>query len=263
MRIYTVDAFTDKIFGGNPAGVCILENDIGDELKQNIAAEMNLSETAFVTRQENEFGLRWFTPVSEVELCGHATLASAHILWETGFLSAGETAVFNTRYKGRLYAELNEEGIQLDFPSNPPSQTEHESDVKKCLQTEPVYIGLAGNHFLAELKSEKEVREYKPDIEAIMKLPRYGLIVTAASPEGRYDIVSRFFAPAVGVNEDPVTGSAHCVLGPYWGGRLGKNILKAYQASARGGELTVEVSGNRTLLTGKALTVIEGKMFVK
>ena len=259
MKIFIVDAFAGNLFQGNPAAVCILDEEISDELKQKIAAEMNLSETAFVLRQDNGFGLRWFTPVLEVELCGHATLASAHILWQERILCENEEAVFHTLQKGILRAEKIDDNIVLNFPSIEPQITEHEDLIRNLFQSEPSYIGLAGNHFFVELPSEKHVNEYKPDFNKISKLPKYGLIITSAS-EGEFDFVSRFFAPAVGVNEDPVTGSAHCSLCTYWAGKLGKNKMRAYQASKRGGVVGVELKEDRVYLTGHAVTFMRGEI---
>ncbi len=259
MRIYIVDAFTDRLFRGNPAAVCILDNDISDDLQQCIATEMNLSETAFVLRHDGGFGLRWFTPVSEVDLCGHATLASAHILWQEQILSEDEEAFFITQQKGILKARKDGEEIILDFPAAKLLPTEHEKYVRSLFDIEPEFIGIAGNHFLVELPSEINVVEYTPDFSAIAGLPMYGLIITSSSG-GEYDFVSRFFAPAVGVNEDPVTGSAHCALGPYWSGKLNKKKLVGYQASKRGGIVGVEVTGDRIELHGKAATFLMGEI---
>lgn len=261
MRIFIVDAFAENLFQGNPAAVCILDEEISDEIKQKIAAEMNLSETAFVVKQGNGFGLRWFTPVSEVELCGHATLASAHILWQEGILHENEEAMFYTLQKGILRAEKFSNNIVLNFPSTEPQITEHEELIKNLFSVEPSYIGLAGNHFFVELPSVKHVTEYEPDFPKISKLPKYGLIITSAS-EGEFDFVSRFFAPAVGVNEDPVTGSAHCTLCTYWAAKLGKNKMRAYQASKRGGVVGVELRGDRVYLTGHAVTFMKGEISV-
>jgi len=261
LRIFTVDAFTGRLFHGNPAAVCILDDDISDDLKQCIASEMNLSETAFVVRQNGGIGLRWFTPVSEVDLCGHATLASAHILWQEGYLRGDEEAVFYTMQKGILKARKIGEEIILDFPAAKLFSTEHEKSVRNLFDVEPKFIGIAGNHFLVELPSEDLVVNYTPDFEAIARLPKYGLIITSSSL-GEHDFVSRFFAPAVGVNEDPVTGSAHCALGPYWSAKLNKNKLVGYQASKRGGIVGVEIAGDRVKLKGKAVTFLSGNISV-
>ena len=261
MRIFIVDAFTDKLFRGNPAAVCILDEEISDELKQKIAAEMNLSETAFVLRQDSGFDLRWFTPVAEVELCGHATLASAHILWHEGILQEKEEAIFRTLQSGILRAGKTGDNIVLNFPSIVPQITEHEDAVRSLFSNEPFYIGLAGNHFFVELPSVKHVTEYKPNFTKISRLPKYGLIITSAS-EGEFDFVSRFFAPAVGVNEDPVTGSAHCSLCTYWAGKLEKKKMRAYQASKRGGVIGVELKEDRVYLSGNAVTFLIGEINV-
>jgi PhzF family phenazine biosynthesis protein len=257
MRIFIVDAFADKQFRGNPAAVCILQEEVSDELKQCIAMEMNLSETAFVIRQGDGFGLRWFTPVSEVELCGHATLASAHILWQEGLLNENEEAVFKTLHKGILKAKKYGKEIVMNFPAEKPQKTMHENLVRNLFSFDPSYLGLAGNHFFVELPSVNHLIQYKPDFSEIAKLPKYGLIITSAT-SGEYDFVSRFFAPAVGVNEDPVTGSAHCALGPYWAEKLGKKCLRGFQASKRGGIIGVEVEGDRVNLKGNAITFLKG-----
>ncbi|MBX7042163.1 MAG: PhzF family phenazine biosynthesis protein [Ignavibacteria bacterium] len=263
MKIYTVDSFTAKTFHGNPAAVCITEKDLPDDLMQSIAMELNLSETAFAVRKDNGFSLRWFTPESEVDLCGHATLATAHILFEEEYLSSGEAAVFHTLYKGVLMARKNNDMITMDFPSAPPVKTGYEDLVTDLFdESKPVYVGIAGNHFLAELAGPADVKNYMPDFEKISSLPKYGLIITSAS-DGDHDFISRFFAPAVGVNEDPVTGSAHCALAPYWAAKLGKNKLLAYQASRRGGTLELELNGDRVFISGKAVTVLRAEMDIK
>lgn len=263
MKIYTVDSFTGNTFHGNPAAVCITEKDLPEELMQNIAMEMNLSETAFAVRKDNGYSLRWFTPKSEIDLCGHATLAAAHILFEEEYLSSNEAAVFHTLYKGTLRAQKNNDMITMDFPSAPPVKTEHEDLVMDLFAgSKPVYVGIAGNHFLAELAGPSGVKAYNPDFAKISSLPKYGLIITSASG-GEYDFISRFFAPAVGVDEDPVTGSAHCALAPYWAAKLGTNKLLAYQASQRGGTLALELDGDRVFITGKAVTVLRADMDIK
>ena len=266
-KIYTVDAFTDKPFAGNPAAVCILsdDKDKSDEHLQQIAAEMNLSETAFVkkVKDKNEFMLRWFTPEVEVELCGHATLATSHILWQKGFLKPDEDAVFNTFYSGKLTASKNDDEIILNFPLIPVTDSESTIELEKALGIKPVYVGNCGkseSNFLIELESEDDVRNLKPDFKLLAKLPKFGYIVTAVSQNKEYDFVSRFFAPAKGIDEDPVTGSAHCSLAPYWSKKLNKLEMKAYQASKRGGSMTVKILNDRVLLIGKAVTILEGNL---
>ncbi|MEO8209217.1 MAG: PhzF family phenazine biosynthesis protein [bacterium] len=255
LKIFTVDAFTDKVFSGNPAAVCLLEKVLDDSLLQSIAAEMNLSETAFIIKSDDGFNLRWFTPKSEVELCGHATLASAHILWQEKILKPDEEAVFQTVFKGKLTAKKNEEEIVLNFPVNSPKPSQ-------ILNVKPIYLGVTDHHYLVELNSEEEVRNVDPDFSLLNKLEKYGTIITAKANNKNYEFVSRFFAPSKGINEDPVTGSAHCVLAPYWSEKLNKKIMNAYQASKRGGYITVKVEGDRVLLEGKAVTVLKGELCI-
>ena len=257
MKIYQVDAFTDKPFAGNPAGVCILDKPKDELWLQNVAREMNLAETAYLLRQNDSYNLRWFTPNSEVDLCGHATLASAHVLWEKGFLNKASAARFHTR-SGLLSARLIGGLIELDFPATPEQKAETPDDLVKALGIKPVYTGKSIYDYLVEVESEEIVRNLKPDFTTLMKVHTRGVIVTAKSKE--YDFVSRFFAPEVGILEDPVTGSAHCCLGPYWMKKLGKDKFTAYQASERGGVVQVQVAGERVLLSGHAVTVLEGEL---
>ncbi len=260
--IYQVDAFAEEPFRGNPAGVCLLTAPREDAWMQSVAAEMNLSETAFVRPEKEVFRLRWFTPKIEVELCGHATLAASHILWETGVLARDREARFET-LSGRLAARLDEKGrIELDFPSRPikPEPPEWLDDVVGALGIKPVGAGLSKEDVLVEAADEETVRAVRPDFDGIRRLPARGIIVTARSSDPRFDFVSRFFAPAVGVDEDPVTGSSHTVLAPYWTSRLGKTAFTAFQASARGGVLHVNLAGDRVKIAGKALTVIKGEL---
>jgi PhzF family phenazine biosynthesis protein len=257
--IYQVDAFTDQPFSGNPAGVCILPGPAEEEWMEKVAREMNLSETAFLDPHPDGYNLRWFTPACEVDLCGHATLASAHILWQTGLLKPGEMARFFT-LSGLLTAEQREGWIEMDFPAEPEQPVDPPSDLAKALGAEPCYVGMNRFDYLVEVDSEETVRRASPDFGLLNKLPVRGVILTSRSSTGRYDFVSRFFAPAVGVNEDPVTGSAHCCLGPYWAGRLGKQDFLAYQASPRGGVVRVAVKGKRVMIGGQAVTVLRGEM---
>lgn len=259
MILYQVDAFARKVFEGNPAGVCILPGPADETWMQCVAMEMNLSETAFLYGMEGGYSLRWFTPVSEVELCGHATLASAHILRETGRLQAGETAVFFTK-SGRLTASETGGVITLDFPASECREAEDGFAIEKALGVPVRFVGCSGMDWLAELESEDTVRAVEPDMGGIVKAGARGVIVTARASTPGFDFVSRFFAPAVGIPEDPVTGSAHCCLGPYWQSRLGKTVFSAYQASKRGGMLTVEVCGDRVLIGGRAVTVFAAEM---
>jgi PhzF family phenazine biosynthesis protein len=256
--LYQVDAFSVRAFGGNPAAVCLLEIPMADEWMQSVAAEMNLSETAFLLPENDGYRLRWFTPKVEVHLCGHATLASSHVLFETGRLKPDETARFYT-LSGLLTARKDGEWVELNFPARQVEPIEPPAALVAALGVQPIFTGKAGG-YLVEVASEKEVRGCTPDFERLKELVDHGVILTsrAASPE--YDFVSRFFAPALGINEDPVTGSAHTKLAPYWAGKLGKTSFMAYQASARGGILKVRLDGERVLIAGQAVTVFRGEL---
>jgi predicted PhzF superfamily epimerase YddE/YHI9 len=258
--IYHVNAFTRRPFAGNPAAVCLLGDVPPAEWMQNVAAQMNLSETAFLCPEADGFRLRWFTPAVEVDLCGHATLASAHVLWESGLLPAGREARFFTR-SGPLGARRLGPLIELDFPSCPARPAEPPAELAESLGARLTWAGRNGSDWLVEVGSEGELRGLTPDFRRLARLPVRGVIVTSRS-SGEYDFVSRFFAPASGVAEDPVTGSAHCCLGPFWAERLGKAELRAYQASARGGEVRVRLAGERVLLGGEAVTVLRGELCV-
>jgi len=257
--IVVVDAFTDRPFSGNPAAVCVLDHAAEDGWMQQVAREMNLSETAFLAPEAGVYRLRWFTPAAEVQLCGHATLASAHWLWECGAVAPSEPITFETR-SGRLLAMKQGTWIALDFPAKPDTAAAAPPELGRALGATPVAFGVSQFDGLAELASEETVRKLTPDIAAIGALPYRGLIVTARATTTGLDFVSRFFAPAVGVPEDPVTGSAHCVLGPYWRRRLMKDDFLAYQASPRGGVVKVGVRGDRVLLGGQAVTVWKGQL---
>ncbi len=260
--IIQVDAFTDTPFSGNPAGICILEELRDDQWMQNVAKEMNLSETAFLVKTDDGYDLRWFTPEAEVELCGHATLASAHVLWEDGHLEPGEEARFHTK-SGLLTARRKDGWIEMDFPAEPEHTAVAPPELASALGIVPVYIGKNRFDYLVEIESEKVLRSLKPDFSLLRQVAMRGVIVTARSLTSTYDFISRFFAPSLGVNEDPVTGSAHCCLGPYWQKRLKRYQFYAYQASARGGEIHVRVAADRVLLSGKAVTVLRGELLVE
>jgi PhzF family phenazine biosynthesis protein len=252
--LFQVDAFTDRAFGGNPAAVCLLREAREAAWMQSVAREMNLSETAFLVPRGGGFDLRWFTPAIEVELCGHATLASAHVLWQAGHLGPQELAHFHT-LSGLLTARRRSDGwIELDFPARTAEPVEAPPGLAEALGSESRY------DYLLELPSEAAVRALHPDFARLRTLPVRGVIVTARATSAPFDFVSRFFAPGAGVDEDPVTGSAHCTLGPYWAGRLGKDQLLAYQASERGGVLEVRVAGERVELAGQAVTVLQGQL---
>lgn len=258
LTIHQVDAFTNEAFRGNPAAVCVLAAPRDERWMQNVALEMNLSETAFLHPEADGYRLRWFTPTVEVALCGHATLASAHVLWEQGLLPPEATACFHT-LSGLLTAERRADWIELDFPAKPAVAAPTPPGLGAALGCEPVFVGRSQFDYLVEVADAKMVRQLKPDVGALGQLPVRGVIVTARSDDPRYDFISRFFAPAAGVEEDPVTGSAHCCLGPHWQGRLGKNDLTAYQASVRGGVVRVGLRGDRVKLGGQAVTVMRGE----
>jgi PhzF family phenazine biosynthesis protein len=257
--IIQVDAFTDKPFAGNPAAVCILTESRDDAWMQQVAQEMNLAETAFLLKQEDGYNLRWFTPAVEVDLCGHATLASAHVLWETGTLQAGEQARFHTK-SGLLTAERRGEEIELDFPAVIAQESPEPAHLLEALGVPATYIGKNKFDYLVEVDSEEVVRRVKPKMTLLAEVPARGVIVTSRARGGEYDFVSRFFGPQVGVDEDPVTGSAHCTLAPYWSEKLGKQEMVGYQASARGGIVRVRLEGNRVRLGGQAVTVMRGEL---
>lgn len=260
VMIACVDAFTDRPFGGNPAGVCLLEAGRDAGWMQRVAAEMNLAETAFVSPgPAGAFALKWFTPTTEIELCGHATLASAHLLWSEGRVPTSQAIGFDTM-SGRLTASRRGEFIELDFPAEPPAALDLPSGMAGALGASPVSFGRNRMDYIAELGSEAAVRSLRPDLDAIAAHDVRGIIVTSRSASPQFDFVSRFFAPRVGIPEDPVTGSAHCCLGPFWSRRLNKTELVGYQASPRGGVVRVTVRDNRVLLAGAAVTIHRGTL---
>ena len=259
LPIFQIDAFAAEPFSGNPAAVCLLEAEAEAGWMQSVAAEMNLSETAFVAPRTDGFELRWFTPVAEVDLCGHATLASAHLLWETGRLAEADTARFHTR-SGLLTAVRVDDWIELDFPATPAESIEPPPGLSDLLGSVPKFVGRSRFDLLLELTDAEELCDLNPDFVGLSSLPVRGLIITAKSDVPEYDFLSRFFAPAAGINEDPVTGSAHCALAPFWAERLGKTEMTAYQCSPRGGVVKVKLAGDRVLLRGKAVTVLRGEL---
>ena len=257
-----MDAFTNKAFAGNPAAVCVLPQPASDEWMRDVAREMNLSETAFLTPHDGGYRLRWFTPAVEVDLCGHATVASAHVLWEDGHLPPGQQARFHTR-SGLLLADQRGDWIELDFPAKIVTEAPAPAELLPSLGiAQATFVGKNAFDYLVEVDSEETVRALSPDHSTLRKIPVRGVIVTARSTGGEFDFVSRFFAPGSGIDEDPVTGSAHVALGPYWAGRLGKNELVAFQASARGGVVRVKLQGDRVLLGGQAVTVMTADLLV-
>ena len=259
IKIFQVDAFTSKPFLGNPAGVCILPKSADEAWMQNVAREMNLAETAFLFREGEEYQLRWFTPAVEVDLCGHATLASAHVLWEKGYLAPTKQARFQTR-SGLLTADRKSEWIAMNFPAEEAKDSTAPPEMISALGIIPVYVGKNRFDYIIEVGSEQIVRSIQPNLPLLAATTTRGAIVTSLSSSPEYDFVSRFFAPAIGIPEDPVTGSAHCCLGLYWKKRLKKNQFRAYQASARGGTLKVRVQGDRVSLGGQAVTILEGEL---
>ena len=259
VEIYQVDAFTEHPFKGNPAAVCLLSEPRDETWMQNVAKEMNLSETAFLHRQEDGFNLRWFTPAVEVELCGHATLASAHVLYETGLLDKQEQARFHT-LSGILTATQRGEEIELNFPARPDEPVSAPPGLIEALSITPRYIGKTKYDYLLEVDSEEAVRNLRPDFAMLKAFSIRGIMVTSVATTEGFDFVSRFFAPGAGIDEDPVTGAAHCSLGPFWSQRLGKDEFVAYQASTRGGIVRVRVEGERVILGGHAVTVLRGEL---
>jgi PhzF family phenazine biosynthesis protein len=260
IRIVTVDAFTNVPFAGNPAAVCVLPERRPDEWLRHVAREINLSDTAFLARRDGEFDLRWLTPSVEVELCGHATIASAHVLWEDGHLPADAQARFHTR-SGLLIADRRGEWIELDFPVKEAAAAEPPPSLLTALGvTAPVAVTKNVFDYLVEVESEAELRALRPDHMSLRQIPMRGVIVTARSASPAFDFVSRFFAPGSGIEEDPVTGSAHTALGPYWGAKLGKIEMTAYQASPRGGVVRVRLAGDRIVLGGQAVTVLQATL---
>ena len=254
-----VDAFTDRPFAGNPAAVCLLDDERDSQWMQAVAAEMNLSETAFVRPQEVGFELRWFTPAVEVDLCGHATLAAAHVLWSEDIVHSDDIVPFHTR-SGVLQCARHGELIEMDFPATVAEPMQADDGLAEALGVGPSWVGGSKYDRLVLVESAKELRAMQPDFARLRAVPVRGVIVTCASDDQRFDFLSRFFGPAVGVDEDPVTGSAHCCLGPFWSERLGKTKMTAYQASDRGGVVHIRVADERVYLAGNAVTVLRGEL---
>jgi PhzF family phenazine biosynthesis protein len=257
--ITQVDAFTDQPFKGNPAAVCLLAEPRDDSWMQLVAREMNLSETAFLLRRDDGFGLRWFTPTVEVDLCGHATLASAHVLWEEGHVPSGQIARFHTR-SGVLTAEKKGAWIEMNFPATPAEPTARLEALELALGVRSKYTGRSRFDYLVEVENEEAVRAMKPDFPTLRQLKIRGVMVTSRASSTGFDFISRFFAPGSGIDEDPVTGSAHCCLGPFWKERLGRDGLIGYQASARGGFVRTRCTGERVLISGQAVVVLRGEL---
>lgn len=259
MKITQVDAFTNRPFTGNPAAVCILDDLPSEAWLQDVAREMNLSETAFILPHEEGYDLRWFTPTAEVELCGHATLASAHVLWEEGHLSTETPARFHT-HSGELVARRKGSWIVMDFPREEAQPADPPEGLARALGVDPVSVHRNRFDLLVELADDKTVRTLRPDLTALKAIEARGVIVTSRAVSDSFDFVSRFFAPRVGVPEDPVTGSAHCALAPFWSARLDKDELVGYQVSPRGGTVRTKLAGERVLLAGQAVTVMRAEL---
>ncbi len=260
--LWLIDAFTDAAFAGNPAGVCFLKEAMSEQWMQSVANEMNQAETAFlVPRKKDGFDLRWFTPTEEVDLCGHATLASAHFLWAKRKVTPTGTARFHTR-SGVLTAARKGKWIVLDFPATPPEACEAPPYLLDAFKAAGARALKSRFDYMVVLEKPAKLRELKPDFRLLNAIETRGVIVTSPSDEPGVDFLSRFFAPGVGVPEDPVTGSAHCALAPYWAERLGRQTLVGRQVSARGGMVQVELAGERVRLGGKAVTVLKGTIDV-
>lgn len=261
LEIVQIDAFTDQPFTGNPAAVCLLEEPTAEWRMQEIAREMNLSETAFLLAHPDGYDLRWFTPTVEVKLCGHATLASAHLLWESGVVQRDQPIHFHT-HEGVLTARREDDWIELDFPADPALPVDPPETLSRALGFEPLWVGKGRFDLLVEAPDEKAIRVAQPNLALLEGIDARGVIITSRAISPRFDFVSRYFAPRVGVPEDPVTGSAHCTLAGFWHQRLQKDELIGYQVSARGGMVRVRPSGERVLLAGRAVTVLRGSLLV-
>lgn len=259
MKIFQVDAFTDKPYKGNPAAVCVLTETRDDKWMQNVAKEMNLSETAFLLKDQEGYRLRWFTPSMEIDLCGHATLASAHTLWENGYVSKQEEINFYTK-SGVLTAKYNDGWIMLNFPALPVEECSAPEKLLQALGIKPIFTGRSKSNYFVEVDSEDTIKKLRPNFSQLLEIDMHGVIVTSRSNTKEFDFISRFFAPEIGVFEDPVTGSAHCSLATYWSKKLNKNSFDAYQASERGGILKVKLSGDRVFLLGEAITILRGEL---
>jgi len=257
MRLFTVDAFTNRPFTGNPAGVCILDNRISDELYQLIAREINYSETAFLLTVNGKYEIRWFTPKVEVNLCGHATLAAAHVLYELQYCDAKQTIEFESK-SGLLTAKRNGEKIELNFPQMFVKDTESTDIIEKGFDIKPIYVGKNDNRYLIEIESHKKLLSIKPDFQLLKSADLGRFIITVKSNLPEYDFISRYFAPGVGVLEDPVTGTAHCYLTPYWSRKLDKTKMIGFQASERSGIVECELAvDNRVILRANAVIMSE------
>ena len=264
-KIYKVDAFTSTPYSGNPAAICVLEKPAEEQWMQVVASEMNLAETAYLSKEGDSYRLRWFTPTVEMDICGHATLASAHILWEQGYVPEGNAINFKTLSGDLTVTQSdNENEIVMDFPADPESMVPLTEDLivilRESLGATPIYVGKSQRDFLVEVESAEILRTMSPNMSILAEVPMRGYIVTAKSDIPEYDFISRCFFPAVGIPEDQVTGSAHCCLALYWGGKLGKSEMLGFQASMRGGKVRVKIVGDRVKLIGSCVTVLIGEL---
>jgi PhzF family phenazine biosynthesis protein len=259
IKMYQVDAFTDEVFTGNPAAVCVLEEWISDDIMQKIASENNLSETAFVVKEGDAFGIRWFTPTIEVALCGHATLATAHVLFLYYHYPAQQIE-FRSRQSGELYVKKKDDKLTLDFPVDQIRRVEAPEELLKAFDIEPEEVFKGRTDYMLVFKNQEQVESAHPNMELLKETGARGIIITA--PGDKVDFVSRFFGPGSGVDEDPVTGSAHTTLTPYWADRLGEKNLKAWQLSKRGGKLNCSLKKDRVKITGRAVTYLQGEIYV-
>lgn len=256
--VYQVDAFTNQPFKGNPAAVCPLDSWLPDDLMQKIALENNLAETAFIVPYEDAFQIRWFTPTTEVALCGHATLASAHVFFNHLYYTKSPIRFYSKSGWLTVYKEIDGK-LTLDFPADPAMPAEVPEGLFEALNVHPSLVFKGKFDFLVELRNEEEVRSLTPDFKALSAIPSRGVIVTALGH--KHDFVSRGFFPQSGIDEDPVTGSAHCLLTTYWNQKTGKDHFFAQQASARSGEMICKLKGDRVLMTGEAVTVLKGEIY--
>jgi len=261
IKMFQVDAFTDHVFSGNPAAVCLLDEFLPDEILQHIAAENNLAETAFVVPSGDDYHIRWFTPLTEVDLCGHATLASACVLF-TYFCPDAKLLVFQSQKKGALTVARDNNRYLMDFPADPPQAAEWPEELIKAMKIRPESVFKGSSDYLFVYSSQRQVELVAPDFRRLAKAQARGIIITAKGDDEDVDFVSRFFAPQVGIDEDPVTGSAHTTLTPYWSEMLSKSKFQARQVSQRGGQLWCEIAGDRVMISGQARVFMAGEIYI-
>jgi PhzF family phenazine biosynthesis protein len=258
-KMYQVDAFTDVLFGGNPAAVCVLDDWFEEKVMQKIAAENNLSETSFVVKKDDHYEIRWFTPVAEVALCGHATLASAHVLFEY-YNHPTNTIYLDSKYSGELSVTKNRDLLTLDFPKDVFNEINPPESIVKAFDKAPTNVYKGKTDYMLLYEDQKDIEQSTPNFHLLKESKARGIIITSKGKN--VDFVSRFFAPGCGVDEDPVTGSAHTTLTPFWSERLGKQKLSAEQISSRGGKLICELQEDRVRISGKAVTYLIGEIFL-